>query len=185
MLWGSVCIDVSKIYPPLLFQVPWLYKIIHFSCSFLIILYLVVSLWLVTVLVFSFEDVPLLCSFIFSICFVMSFSVRPGQFFRKPLFIALGSIAVFGLKNTAYNYCDSSGLFVWVRMLFTTVSDCCVSKGTSHITVCLFLVDFIISCPLLRTNISCLSSLMVHTSSHKILMILVGLFSFLEKCGFS
>ena len=52
-------------------------------------------------------------------------------------------------------------------MLFVTASDCCVSRGTSHIPVLLFLVPLIISCPFFLTGGSCLSSVMVHPSSHK------------------
>ena len=44
----------------------------------------------------------------------------------------------------------------------STSSDCCVSRGTSNIPVCLFLVTFIISCPLFWTDISCLYSVMLH-----------------------
>ena len=51
-------------------------------------------------------------------------------------------------------------------MLFTTTSDCCISRGTYHIPVCLFLVPsiFIVH---FGTKISSLSSVMVHPSSHK------------------
>ena len=93
--------------------------------------------------------------------------MNPDQIFRKPCLISLSSLAVVGLKIAAYRYFDSYGLFVWARILFTTVSDCCVSRVTSHIPVCLFLVPFIISCPLFWTVISCLSSVMVYLSSHR------------------
>ena len=43
----------------------------------------------------------------------------------------------------------SSDLVVWSRMLFTTIYDCCVSRGTYQIPVCLFLVHFIICFPFL------------------------------------
>ena len=52
-------------------------------------------------------------------------------------------------------------------MLFVTASDCCVSRGTSHITFCLFMFPLNISCPLLWTDIYFLSIVMLHTSSHK------------------
>ena len=38
---------------------------------------------------------------------------------------------------------------------------------TSHIPVCLFLANFIIYCPFFWTDIYCLSSFMVHPSSHQ------------------
>ena len=102
----------------------------------------------------------------FSRSFLMRFSVRLGQFFTKHRLIALRRLAVIGLKCAACRYCDSFGLFVWSRMLFTTVSDCCVYRGTYHILVCLFLVYFIISCQFFWTDTSFLSSVMVNPSSH-------------------
>ena len=89
----------------------------------------------------------------------------PDQVFRKPCFIALRRIAVLGLKSSTLRYCASYGLDVWDIMLLFTASDCCVSRGTSHIKVLLFLVPLIFSCTLLWTEISCLSSVMVHPSS--------------------
>ena len=97
----------------------------------------------------------------------MSFYVSPGQVFSKHCLVALRRLASAWLKRDACRYCASPGLFVWARMFFTTVSYCCVSRGTSHIPVCLFLGTFIISCTLFWNNISCLSSVMVHPSSHK------------------
>ena len=93
--------------------------------------------------------------------------MRPIQVFRKPCLIDLRRLAVAGLKISAYRYCDSSVLFVWARMLLDIASDCCVSRGTYHIPVFLFLVPYMIYCPFLGTNISCLSSVMVHPLSHK------------------
>ena len=52
-------------------------------------------------------------------------------------------------------------------MLFYAYSDCFVYKGTYHIPVCLFLVTFIISCTFFGTRIPCLSSVVLHPSSHK------------------
>ena len=52
-------------------------------------------------------------------------------------------------------------------VLFTTFSDCCVPRGTSHIPVFLFMVPLIISSTFFWTDIYCLSSVMVHPSSHK------------------
>ena len=53
------------------------------------------------------------------------------------------------------------------RMLFVTVSDCCFSRGNSHIPVLSFLVPLSISCTFFFTSIYFLSSVMVHPSSHK------------------
>ena len=65
MWWGSVRIDLSKIFPPYLYYGPQLYKSLHYFCSFLPGLYLEVSLWLILVLVLLCAAVPLLCSLIF------------------------------------------------------------------------------------------------------------------------
>ena len=98
----------------------------------------------------------------------MIFSVRPIYVFRKPCFIALLKLAVVGLKIDACRYWDSYGLDVCTRIVFVTASGFCVSRGTSHILVFLFLVPLIISWPLFCTDIYCLSSVMVHPSSHNI-----------------
>ena len=79
--------------------------------------------------------------------FVMSFSIRPGQVFRKHFLIALRRIDVVGRNSAACKYCDGYGLDVCARMLFTTVSGCCVPRSTSHIPVFLFLVPLIIYFP--------------------------------------
>ena len=101
------------------------------------------------------------------ICLLVSFYVITGQVFREPFFIALSRLADVGMKSDAWRYCASSGLVVWSRMLFARTSDFVVSKGNSHIPVCLFLVPFIIFCPFFLTDISYFSSVMVHLSSHK------------------
>ena len=44
---------------------------------------------------------------------------------------------------------------------------CYISRGTSHIPVCMFLVYFNICCLFFYTVIYCLSSVTVHPSSHK------------------
>ena len=93
--------------------------------------------------------------------------MRSGQVFRKPFFISLRRLAAVGMKSVVLRYCASSGLVALARILFATTSDCCVSRVTSHITVFLFLAPFIICCPFFWTDISCLSSVMVHPSSHK------------------
>ena len=103
----------------------------------------------------------------FSRCLLISFSVRPGQVFRKPCFIELKRLAVVGMKHDTRSYCASSGLDVWDIILFIISSDCCVSRGTYHIPVLLFPVPLIISCPFFCTYISCLYSVMVHPSPQK------------------
>ena len=77
-------------------------------------------------------------------CFLMIFSMRPDQVFRKPCFIIVSRLAVVGLESAACKYWASSGFGVCASMLFTTFSDCCVPRGTSHITVFSFLVPLII-----------------------------------------
>ena len=115
-------------------------------------------------------------------CFLMIFYVRPGQVFRKHFLIALRRLAVVGMKSAARRYCTSYDLVVWDRMLFATTSDCFVSRRTSHIPFCLFLVTFIISCPFLWNEISFLSRVCwcIHNKIRPP-MILVGLFSFWGK----
>ena len=95
------------------------------------------------------------------------FSVRPGHVFRKPCLIALGLLAVVGPNIAECKYRASCGLDVCDIMLFTTVSDCWFSRGTSRIPVILFLAALIISFPLSWTGVSYLSSVVVHPSSHK------------------
>ena len=103
----------------------------------------------------------------FSRCFLVSFSVRPGQVFRKPCLIDLRRIYVVGLKSAAWRYCNRSGLVLWSRILFYVASDYFVSWGTPQISVFLFLVPLSFSCPFFWTYISCSSSVVVHPSSHK------------------
>ena len=45
----------------------------------------------------------------FSGCFLISFSLRPGQVFWKPCLIALRRRAVVGMKSAALTYCDIYG----------------------------------------------------------------------------
>ena len=80
-------------------------------------------------------------------CFLISFSVIPGQVFRKPYLIDLRRLDVVGLKSAACKYWASSGFEVCAIMLFTTFSDCCGPRITPHIPVSLFLAPFIISSP--------------------------------------
>ena len=80
--------------------------------------------------------------------------------------IALSRLAVVELKSAAWRNCDSYGLVVWDRKSFVAASECCVSRGTSPISFCLFLVPFIIPYTFIWTDISCLSSVMVHQSSY-------------------
>ena len=98
----------------------------------------------------------------------MSLSMRPGHVLRKPCLIALSILDVVGLKSAACKYWDISGFKVCAIMLFTKFSGCCGPRCTSHIPVFLFLVPLIISFPFCWVDISFLSSVMVHPSSHKI-----------------
>ena len=99
-------------------------------------------------------------------CFLIIFSVRPSQVFRKPCIISLRGLAVVGLNSAAYKYLASSGFEVCARMLFTNFSDFCGPRGTSYIPVLLFLVPLIISSPFFYMYIPFFSSVMVHPSSH-------------------
>ena len=99
--------------------------------------------------------------------FLMSFSVMPKQVFRKPFLTALRKLVVVGPKSVGSKYWDSSGLEVCARILFTTFYNCCVPRGTYHIIVLFFLVTLIIYLPFLWIDSSCLSSIMLHPSSHK------------------
>ena len=99
--------------------------------------------------------------------FLMSFYVRPGHVFRKSCLTDLRRLSVVGLRSAACKYWDSYGFEVCDRMLYTTFSDCCGPRGTSHFPVFLFLVPFIISSPFLWVDVSCLSSVMVHSSSYR------------------
>ena len=98
---------------------------------------------------------------------IYSFSVRPGHFFRKLCLVDLKRLPVVGIKSATCKYCAGSGFDLCARILFVTASYFCVSRGTSHITVFLFLVLLIIYCPFLWNGVSCLSSVMIHPSSHK------------------
>ena len=89
------------------------------------------------------------------------------QIFRLPFLVALRILAVVEMKSAACKYWASSGFEFFSRMLFTTFSDYCGPRGTSHIPVFLFLVPLVISSPFFWMIISCLYSVMVHPSSHK------------------
>ena len=101
--------------------------------------------------------------------FLDDFSVMPGHVFSKPCLISLRILSVVGLNSAACKYWVSYGFEICARMLLTTFSYFCGSRGTSHIPVFLFLVPFIISSPFSWIDISFLSSMMVHPSSHKTL----------------
>ena len=94
-------------------------------------------------------------------CLLISFLVRLGHIFRYPCLMALMILAVVGLNSAACEYCDSSGFDAWPIILLITAAGCWVSRVTSHISVFLFLVPLMIYCPLLWTDISCFSSVMV------------------------
>ena len=100
-------------------------------------------------------------------CFLISFFVRPGQFFRKPCLIVLRRLAVVGMKSAACKYFASSCFETCSIILFTTFSDCYGPRGTYHIPVFLFLIPLINSGPLLSIDVDCLSIVMVRPSSHK------------------
>ena len=117
-------------------------------------------------------------------CFLIIFSVIPGQVFSKLCLITLRRLALVGLKSAACKYLASSGFEVCARMLFTTFSDCCGPRGTSHIRVFLFLVPLIISSPLFWMEIACLSNAMVHPSSHNTPNDINGDVCIFEKCEF-
>ena len=78
----------------------------------------------------------------FSRIFLMSFSVNNGQVFRKYFLISSSMLAFFWM-NLLFQF-----LFSCLgQNVISTTSDFCVSKVTSHIPFCLFLVPFIFSCP--------------------------------------
>ena len=110
---------------------------------------------------------PIVVFLDFSRCFLMSFSVRPGQVFRKPCLVSLKILAVVGLKSNSCKYWGSSGFEFCSRNFLTTFSDCCGTRGNSHIPVFLFLFPLIISSPFFWMEIYCLSSVMMHPSSHR------------------
>ena len=92
---------------------------------------------------------PIVVFLYFSGCFLISFSVRHGQVFRKPFLITLRRLYVVGLKIAACKYFASYGFEVCDRILLTKFPDCCGPRGTSHIPVFLFLVPLIIYSPFL------------------------------------
>ena len=97
----------------------------------------------------------------------MSFSVRPVHVSRELSLVALRRLSVVGMKSAACKYWASSGFEFCSRMLFTTFSDYCGPRGTSHIPVFLFLFPLVIYSPLFWMDIYFLSSVIVHPSSHK------------------
>ena len=97
---------------------------------------------------------PIVVFLYLSRCFLISFSVRPGQVFMNPCLIALRRLAVVGLRSFACKYLASSGFEFFAIMLFTTFSDCCGPRGTSQIPVFLFLVPLIIYYPFLCMDIA-------------------------------
>ena len=90
--------------------------------------------------------------------------MRPSQVLNKPCLVALRRIIVVGIKSVTSRYCANYGVVVWARIVFSKISDFCVSRGTFHIPVCLLLVPFIIFCPVFWTDVYFLSSGMVHPS---------------------
>ena len=109
---------------------------------------------------------PIVVFLDFSRCFLMIFSVRPGQVLSKHFLIYLRRLAVVGLKIAACKYWYSSSFEFFTSIFSMKFYDCCGPRGTSHIPVFLFLVLLIISSPFFSMDIFCLSSVMVHLSSH-------------------
>ena len=109
---------------------------------------------------------PILVLIYFYSCILINPSVRPRHVLRKPCLINLRRRVFVGIKISTWKYFENSALVVWSRILFTICFYCCVSIGTSHIPVCLFLVPLNIICPLFCTVIICCSSLTVHPLSH-------------------
>ena len=105
---------------------------------------------------------PIVAFLDLSRCFLINFSVKPGQVFRKPCLIPLRRLAVVEIKSSACKYLASSGFEVSARMYFTTFSDCCGLRVPSHIPVFLFLVPLIVYSPFFWMEIYFLSSVMVH-----------------------
>ena len=110
---------------------------------------------------------PIVVILDFSRCFLIRFSVKPSQVFTEPYLITLIRTAVFGMNSATRKFLASSGFKFCSRILFTKFSDCCCPRGTFCIPVILLMVPSIISSPLFWMEIYCLSSVMVHTSSHK------------------
>ena len=88
--------------------------------------------------------------------------MRSGQVLSKLCLIVSMMISIFMLKSEVWRYCGSSGLVVWNIILFTTISDCCVSRGIYLIPICLFLALFIMCCPFFKTKSYCLSIVMIN-----------------------
>ena len=117
--------------------------------------------------------------------FLDEFSMRPGHVFRKSCLIDLRIIALVGLKSAAHKYWASYDFGFCARMLFTTFPDCYVPRGTSHITVFYFwwLWWFLLHSYILKF----LAFLVWWCIHHHIrtLMLLMGLYVFLEKCWYT
>ena len=142
-------------------------------------------LWLIVALLLWCAGFQLLYSFIFQGVSWLFFSISTFHIFRKPCLISLRRLSVVGMKSAACKYWASSGFEVCARILFTKFSDCCVPRGTSQIPVFFFWLLWLF---LLRysglTFLICLSWWCIH---HHItlLIILMGLSSFLVKCGYA
>ena len=109
MWWGSVCIYLSNFFPS--FLVIW-YKVVQnstfvfllssgsISGGFSLVYY---SHFLLMV------RCPIVVFFDFSRCFLMSFSVSPGQVFRKPCLVSLSRFAVVVLKIASFRFVFVTG----------------------------------------------------------------------------
>ena len=173
MWWGSVCVDLS-IFPLLCCNR------FHGCAKHYIFLFSSRSVYGG----FSLVDCspcllvwrcPIFLFLDFSRCFLMSFSMRPGQVLGKSCLVALRRLAV-GMKSDTWRYCVSSGLVVWSRMSFSTTSDCCVSKETSQVLICLFLVPLAISCTFFKLAFLDFWVWLCIHNHIRLPMILVGLF---------
>ena len=166
MWWRSVSIYWSKFSLPWLYLGPRYFRKPHFFHVYSRSLSGGFSLvGLITCLLIC--RCPIVVLIVFFIWLFINPSVSPGQVLMKPSSIDLSRLVVVGLKSSAWRYCTSYGVFVWDVMLFAAISDCFISRGTSCIPVNWLLVPFNIFCPFFWTYIYCLSSMVVHPSSHK------------------
>ena len=116
-----------------------------------------------------------------SICFLITFSVRACHILRKPFLIAFMRLAFVGLKSTAWRYCASSGLVVWSRMSFATISVFfCLQENLSH--SCLIVLGAFYYLLSNFFGIYCFYIVMVQPSSHRTPNYNSGAVLILRKC---
>ena len=68
-----------------------------------------------------------------SLCFFITPYMMHGQFLSKPSLIAFGRLVVVRMKSFPWIYCASSGLVVFTRMLFSTISNFCLQGNLPHL----------------------------------------------------